>query len=132
VCEKICCKLGKKFTDTFQLLNLAYGGGGGWLYEPNAVLEWFKRSKEGRMSVGEDPSSGRTSASTNDDHVERVRAVVRGNRRLTVREAADEVGISTESCHKVFTGKRQMCRVGAKFVPRLLSDDRKESRVEIN
>ena len=54
--------------------------------------EWFKRFKEGRMSVGEDPRPGRPSTSTNDDHVERVRAVIRGNRRLTVREAADKSG----------------------------------------
>ena len=29
----------------------------------------------------------------------RVCAVIRGNRRLTVREVADEVGISIVSCH---------------------------------
>ena len=46
--------------------------------------EWFKRFKEGRMSVGEDPRPGRPSTSTNDDHVVTVRAVIRGNRRLTL------------------------------------------------
>jgi len=62
--------------------------------------EWFKHFKAGRMSVGEDPRPGRPSTSTNDDHVERVQAVIRGNRRLTVREVADEVGISIGSCHQ--------------------------------
>ena len=61
--------------------------------------EWFKRFNVGRMSVGEDPRPGRPSTSTNDDHVARVRAVIRGNRRLTVREVADEVGISIGPCH---------------------------------
>ena len=42
--------------------------------------EWFKHSKDGSISVGEDPRPGRRSTSTNDDHVESVRAVVRGNR----------------------------------------------------
>ena len=55
--------------------------------------EWFKRFKEGSMQVGEDPRPGRLSTSTDDDHVERVRAVIRGNCRLTVRKVADEVGI---------------------------------------
>jgi len=94
--------------------------------------EWFKRFKEGRMSVGEDPRPGRPSTSTNDYHVERVRAVIRGNRRLTVREGADEVGISKGSCHQIFTEKLLMRRVSAKFVPRLLTGDQKENRVEIN
>jgi len=84
------------------------------------------------MSVGEDPGPGRPSTSTNDDHVERVRAVIRGNRRLTVRNVADEVGIIIGSCHQNFTEKLQMRRVSAKFLPRLLTDDQKENRVEIS
>ena len=84
------------------------------------------------MSVGEDSRTGRPSTLTNDDHVERVRAVIRGNRRLTVRDVADEVGNSIASCHQTFTEKLQMRRVSAKYVPRLLSDDQKENRVEIS
>jgi len=94
--------------------------------------EWFKHFKEGRVSVGEDRRPGRPSTSINDDHVERVRAVIRGNRRLTVREVADEMGISIGSCHQIFIEKLQMSRVSAKFVPRLLTDDQKENRVEIS
>jgi len=58
--------------------------------------------------------------------------VIRGNHRLTVREVADEVGISVGSCHQIFTEKLQMRRVSGKFVPRLLTDDQKENRVEIS
>jgi hypothetical protein len=74
------------------------------------------------MSVGVDPRPGRLSTSTNNDHVERVRVVIRGNRRLTVRDVADEVGISIVSCHQMFTEKRQIRCVSAKLVPRLLTD----------
>ena len=59
--------------------------------------EWFKHLKEGRMSVSEDPRPGKPSTSTDDNQVERVRAVIRGNRRLIVPEVADEVGISIGS-----------------------------------
>jgi len=79
------------------------------------------------MSVGEDPRPGRSSTSTNDDNVKRVR----GNRRVTVREVADEVGISIGSCHQILTEKLQMRRVSAEFVPLLMTDDQKENRVEI-
>jgi len=51
--------------------------------------------------------------------------VIRGNRRLTAREFADEVGISKGSCHQILTEKLQMRRVSAKFVPRSLIDDQK-------
>jgi len=94
VCVKVCCKLGKKFTQTFQLLNQAYGED---CMSRTQCYEWFKPSQEGRMSAGDDPRPGRHSTSTDDDHVERVRAVIRGNRRLIVPEVADEVGISIGS-----------------------------------
>jgi ribosomal protein S25 len=84
--------------------------------------EWFKSFKERRMSVDEFPRAGRLSTSTNDDHVERIRAVIRRNRLLTVRKVADEVGISIGSCHQILTEKLQMRRVSAKFVARLLTD----------
>ena len=58
--------------------------------------------------------------------------MIHGNRHLTVREVADEVGISIESCHQIFTEKLQMHCVSAKFVPRLLTDDQKENCVEIS
>ena len=93
--------------------------------------EWFKRFEKGRMSVGEDPRPRRPSISTDDDHVERVRAVIHGNRRLTVREVAEVVDTSIGSCPQIFTEKFQMRRSSAKFVQRFLTDDQKESRVEI-
>jgi len=57
--------------------------------------------------------------------------MIRGN-CLTVQEVADEVGIRIGSCHQIFTEKLQMRRVSAKFVPRLLTDDQKENRIEIS
>ena len=58
--------------------------------------------------------------------------MISGNRLLTVREVADEVGISIGPCHQIFIAKIQMRRVSAKFVSRLLTDDQKENRVEIS
>jgi len=124
---KCCCKLGKNFTETFQLLNRAYRED---CVNRTQCYDWFKRFKEGRISVGEDLRPGRPSTSTNDNHVNRVRAVIRGNRRLTAREVADEVGISIRSCPHIFTEKHQMRRFSAKFVPRLLTDDQKQNRLE--
>jgi hypothetical protein len=68
-------------------------------------LDWKELSflKKCRMSIGKDPRPGRPSTSKKDDHVDRVRAVILGNRCLTVRGVANEVGISTESCHQMFT-----------------------------
>ena len=53
--------------------------------------EWYQRFKSGRTSI-DDPKSGRPSSSTGDDHIEKVRSVIRENRRLTIREVSEEVG----------------------------------------
>jgi len=53
-----------------------------------------------------------------DDHVEKLLAVIRQDRRLTVRDVAEEVRICKSSCHLILTGKRKTRRVAAKFVPR--------------
>jgi hypothetical protein len=76
-------------------------------------FERFKRFKVGEMSVCEDSRPGRTSTSTNDDHVDRDCAVIRGNSRVTVREDADEVDISIGFCHQMFTEKLKMRRASA-------------------
>ena len=68
------------------------------------------------MSVGEDPRPERPSTSTNNDHVERVCAVIHRYLCLPVQEVADKVGISIGSCHQIFTEKLQTCRVSAAFV----------------
>ena len=78
------------------------------------------------------PKSGRPSSSTGDHHIEKMRSVIRENRRLTVREVAEEVGICKSSCHTILTEKLKMHRVAAKFVPRLLTEEQKQNRVTVS
>jgi len=56
-----------------------------------------------------------------DDDVEKVLAVIRQNRCLTVRELAEEVGICKSSCHPILAERLRMRHVAAKFVPLLLT-----------
>jgi len=63
------------------LLNQAYGED---CISRTQCYEWFERFKDGRIPVGVDSRPGRLSTPAKDDKVERVRAVIRGNRRLTV------------------------------------------------
>jgi len=53
-----------------------------------------------------------------DNHVEKVLAVIRQNHRLTVREVAEEAGICKSLCHLILTKNRtcgkllqNLCRV---------------------
>ena len=93
------------------------------------VFEWFNRFKSGRVSCESDARSGRPTTSCNDDMEARVRTVIRNNRRMTVREVAEECGISIGSCETILTCDLKMGCVTSMFVPRLLTEDQQEQRM---
>ncbi|XP_025262344.1 laccase-15 [Camponotus floridanus] len=80
--------------------------------------------------VNDDARLGRPT-STIDDNVEAVKKIVMENRRITIREVAEDVGISVGSCYAIFSGVLGMQRVAAKFVSKLLNFDQKQRRVDI-
>ncbi|UYV62587.1 TSFM [Cordylochernes scorpioides] len=58
------------------------------------VFEWYKRFKEGREETADNERSGRPSTSTTPEKVDKVLELVLEDRRITVREVAEEAGIS--------------------------------------
>ncbi|GFU92852.1 protein GVQW3 [Trichonephila clavipes] len=96
------------------------------------IKEWYGRFKNGRTSVDSDPRSGRPSTGTSSHNVERVRAAVEQDRRLTVRELEDEIRIPKSIVWRILTENLGMTRVCAKFIPKLLSDQQKNLRVKNN
>ena len=54
---KLCFKLGKNATETYGLLQTAFGAP---CMNRASVFEWHKRFKEGRKSVREDERCGRS------------------------------------------------------------------------
>jgi len=55
------------------------------------------------------------------------------NRLLTIREIAEDVGISFGSCQAILTKKTQHAsHCHTKFVPRVLTEDQKANRVNIS
>ena len=90
------------------------------------VYEWYKRFQDGREDVEDDERPGRPSTSTTDENVEKVKAMVMNDRRITIREVADDVCISIGSCHEIFLNVLGMKRVAAKFVPKLLNFEQKQ------
>ena len=50
---------------------------------------------------------------------------------MTVRELAEECGISVGSCHHILTEELKTHRVAAKFVPRLMTSDQQAHRVQV-
>ena len=125
---KFCVKLGKSTTETFAMLNTAYGD---VAMKRATCFRWHKRFKNGWLSVEDDERSGRPSTSTDEPHIDEINTLVQANRRLTVRELALKCGISVGSCHHILTEEFKMHRVAAKFVPRLMTSDQQAHRVQV-
>ncbi|KAJ4445278.1 hypothetical protein ANN_07079 [Periplaneta americana] len=88
---------------------------------------WFNRFKDGRTLAESEQRCGRPQTARCAAVVERVRNLVMADRRLTVREIAEEVGVSKDSAHAILRDDLNMNRVAAKFVPKLLSPEQKTS-----
>ena len=63
--------------------------------------------------------------------IERVRQIIREDRRHTIDVISMLVGISHGTYHKILTEDFKMRRVTPKFVPRLLSVDQKQQRLDV-
>jgi len=63
--------------------------------------------------------------------VEQVRAAVNQDRRRTIHDLCAEAGIGYGSCQRILTEQLNMHQTAAKFVPRVLTQDQKDSRVAI-
>jgi transposase len=76
---KACVKLGKTPTETYEMLQTVYGDEA---LSGSSIFEWFKRFKDGREDLQDDPRSGRPSTSRNADTIANVREMVTWDGRL--------------------------------------------------
>jgi hypothetical protein len=66
--------LGKPSVETYEMLQILCGDD--TLSNISIVFEWFKRFKDGREGLQDDPRNGRSSTSRNAGTVANVREVV--------------------------------------------------------
>ena len=65
------------------------------------TFQCFSRFKAGRTSTDDDESSGRPVSSSMPEMIDRVRQIIREDRRHTIDEVSMLVGISHGTCHKI-------------------------------
>ncbi|GBN25667.1 hypothetical protein AVEN_241669-1 [Araneus ventricosus] len=65
------------------------------------VFEWFKRFRDGKEDVKDEPRSGRLPISTTPDSIERVRRMLADDRRLSLRMMAEELKIILDSVSNI-------------------------------
>ncbi|UYV71286.1 hypothetical protein LAZ67_8002508 [Cordylochernes scorpioides] len=126
-CIKFCVKNGFKGAKIFWMLQTAYGNA---VMSRRRVFEWYKHFKEGREETADNDRSGRPFTSTTPEKVDKVLELVREDRRITVREFAEEAEISFGSTQSIMKDISRVRRLNAVLVPKDLSFDQKNARKE--
>lgn len=123
---KFCVKLNKTATETFQLIQEAYGLDA---LSRTQVFEWHKRFRGGLEEVEDKQREGRPQNPETENIVAQIEAIIREDPRQTVRRIGEAVGISKSNAHRIMTEDLGMSRVCCRWVPRLLTIQMKDNRV---
>ncbi|EGI60189.1 FLJ37770-like protein [Acromyrmex echinatior] len=126
---KFCVRNGISAAETLRMCQKAYGDGA---LSQARVFAWHRMFKEGRESVQDEPRAGRPSTSTDVIHVQKIRDLVLENRRLTVRDLTDLVGISEGSVKTILSDHLGLRKVKARLVPKSLNFLEKQRRVDVS
>jgi len=119
--------LGKMGTETLEMLKTAYKGDASGKTQ---VFEWFSRFKSGEMSIDDQARSGRPLTARTDENVNKIHEIILEDRRQTIEEVTERSGVTWSSVQRILSEDLGMRRVAAKFVPRLLTEQQKQGRVE--
>ena len=125
---KFLAKLGKTPSKCFVLLQQVYKEE---TMSRACAFEWHKRFREGREECEDDQRSGRPVTSRTDSNINRVKQLVRADRRLTVRMICEELSIGRDTVWKILTENLKMRKLCAKMVPKILSKYQRQQRFTV-
>ncbi|PNF23576.1 hypothetical protein B7P43_G04958 [Cryptotermes secundus] len=97
---KFCFLLGKSGTETLEMLKTAYKDDA---MGKTQVFEWFSRFKNGEMSIDDKPRSGRPSTARTHENVEKIREIIKEDRRRTIEEIVELSGVTSLSVRQFLT-----------------------------
>ena len=123
--KAFCQKLGDSQVGTIRKIQTAFDD------DDMGVTQfkgWYNHFKDGRTSGDGESRSGWPSTSRNNQVIAKVNAGVIRDRRVTIREIAEEVDISTFCAYSILTEVMTMKGVAEKFMPNLLTAQRCKSK----
>lgn len=94
------------------------------------VEKWIADFKRGRATTSDAERSGRPKEAVTSENIRKIHKIILNNRKVKLSEIADTLKISTERVHHIvheYLGMRKLC---AKWVPRELTFDQKQQRVD--
>ena len=90
-----------------------------------------KRNLSGVESIKNAPKSGRPKSASRKEIVSKIKEIIEGDARFTVRDIARKVGISLSTVHLILKKHLKVRKISARWVPHLLTDEQKRQRVKV-
>ena len=91
-----------------------------------SVFECRKRFKEGRESVRDDESCGRSKKVRTPELIGQRKNFMDKDCRVSIETISAQFGVSGGTVHTIIREQLKMQKIGAKFVPRMLRENQKE------
>lgn len=96
------------------------------------VYDWFKRFKEGRQQLEDDPREGRPSSSKTQENLQLLSNLLEQNRLKTVDEVTNDLGISQGTLFAILTENLVLSKLPGRWVPEALREDQLNRRADLS
>ncbi|UYV74675.1 hypothetical protein LAZ67_12000490 [Cordylochernes scorpioides] len=128
ICIKFCFKLKKSATETYELIKEAFGDA---TLSRSRTFEWFSCFQKGREKVNDDQHTGRPRSLCCEENKLKIKELIKSYRRIYIKDLSSETGLSVGLCHQIVTKDLDMIWTSSKFVPRILTEEQKEVRMDV-
>ena len=95
------------------------------------VSKWVRQFNDGRESIENDPWVGRPVSVLTEKNVATVKTLIEEDARYNVQEIEELSGIHSSSVLKILRERLGLRKIWAWWVPHLLTDKQKQSRVRL-
>jgi len=116
---KFCFKIGKTFTETFQLMKQVYGDD---CLSRTRVHEWFQRFQSGREDINDNEHVGQPKSVITENSIETAREFIKNHPKSSLKFMEIELNISKTSIYRILTENLCLQKVCARFVQHKLTD----------
>ncbi|UYV81788.1 hypothetical protein LAZ67_20002368 [Cordylochernes scorpioides] len=84
-----------------------------------------------REKVNDDQHTGRPRSLRCEENKLKIKELIKSNRIISIKDLYSETGLSVGLCHQIETKDLDMIRTSSKFVPRILTEEQKEVRMDV-
>ena len=112
--SKLGCSLKKLMTE----ISTAFGPS---CVSYDTVRRWKKKFESGIESIKNAPKSGRPKSASRKEIVSKIKEIIEGDARFTVRDIARTVGISLSTVYLILKKYLKVRKMSARWVPHLTS-----------